>query len=92
VRAVDDVRDFDAVGVAHDGVGGSVQNQDGHIYGGPGFAEIQILKLLVKLGGAAVLAVGFVVPECSPLRMVLDDFAGNHFVDQEQRIKVRELF
>ena len=63
VSAVDGLGDGEAVGAAHDGVSSAVEDEYWARNFLPDFAKIQSLQLLVKSGGAAVLAVGLVVPE-----------------------------
>jgi len=61
--AIDGVGDGEAVGAAHDGVGGSVKHEDRNCDFLPDLSQIESLQLLIESGGAAVLAVGLVVPE-----------------------------
>ena len=89
---IHDARDGFAVGAAHDIVAGSANDQDRFADLLPGFTKIQGLQLLIKSGGAPVLAVGRIVPESLPFGMLGDDLRGSHSLHQIQRVELDERF
>src|SRR5882762_6086536 len=92
VRAIDNFCDGGAVGAAHDGVAGAVNNQDWSLDLLPELAEIQRLQLLIEGGWPTVLTVRLVVPQCFPFRVLAKDFAGRLALDQVQIVKLGEGF
>lgn len=89
---VDNLRDGLAIRATHDVVGSTTNYKYGLVDSLPDFAQVQGLQLLIERSRPAILAVGGVVLETFPVRVLGDDLAGAHALDEVEGIELNKSF